>query len=1191
MARVTLGAAILIPFATATIGQQAENEKFQDVTPRLGFLPPWFKDFDTDGDGKISLDEWREGGRDPLDFRKFDLNGDGFITAEEVLRVLKKPIPKGLPPWFKELDTDGNGEITLHQWLEGGRDLAEFRKYDLNGDGFVTAEEVISYLKKRLDLKLTNGQGHYNGIIEPGDEEKYRGKKCFKVFNINFDQGKTYQIDHISNAFDSYLYLEDPNGTLLAENDDGGEGVNARLIYRAAKTGTYRVIATSLGSSLPGPFQFSVRVVNRFGHVLPKGLPWWFNDLDTDGDDQISLQEWLEGGKDPVEFNKYDLNGDGFITTDELIDYFSRPVELTFTNGELTYNGTIEETPDELYRGKKSYKRFIIKLEKGKTYQFDQISAAYQSHISLEDAEGNLVSEISAPNVGQNCRLIYRAEKSGNYRLIATSAGGFRTGDFVLTVHYGHSVAKGLPGWFRTLDKDGDGQISLEKWRKAGKDVNEFRKYDLNSDGLITADEVLAHIKRPSELTLNNGQASYNSTIEESEEEQYRGRKSFQAFNIKLEEETTYQFDCISPAFQAFLSLEDPVGNLLAETVSPNVGENCRMVFHAQYSGTYRLVVTSANGVAKGEYSLTVNLGHVEKKRPPKWFRALDKKGEGQISLDQWLKAGKSLEDFNRIDRNGDGYITVEEAMTHLKRPTDLTLRNGQANYTGPMEQSPDEMYRGKKSFKIFALRFEQGKTYQIDHTSSAFHAFLSLEDGEGNLLAEAVSPNVGENCRIIFRAEKGGMYRIIATSSAGVRVGQFSLSIRYGYILPEGLPKWFTGLDKDGDGQISLEEWREGGKDREEFLKYDLNGDGYITLDELQRYLKHPFARTLPKGLPSWFKELDKKHEGQISLEQWRAAGKDVAEFHNIDLNDDGLVTAEEVLLALKRSLDLTLVDGRATYKGTIEATPEEPYRGKVSYKSLSLKLEQGKTYQIEHQSAAFQAYVHLEDSEGNQLAEHSSPDVGGMCRLSFTAPKSGVFRLVATSAAGVRVGDFVLTVRLGQTLTKGLPPWFLTLDKDGDGQISLDEWREAGKEPGEFRKYDLNGDGLITADEMLRYLRKPLPPGFPSWFKELDPDGEGHVNIQKWHESGRPIGEFLKYDLNRDFRITVDEMIAYMKKPPPKGGLPSWFKELDVNGNGLVFLQQWIESGREQSEFRKYDLNGDGILTEDEVIRAVGK
>lgn len=56
------------------------------------------------------------------------------------------------------------------------------------------------------------------------------------------------------------------------------------------------------------------------------------------------------------------------------------------------------------------------------------------------------------------------------------------------------------------------------------------------------------------------------------------------------------------------------------------------------------------------------------------------------------------------------------------------------------------------------------------------------------------------------------------------------------------------------------------------------------------------PAERTDPVDLPAWFRDLAGKNGGQIGLAEWRSAGRSVAEFRKIDLNNDGFITADEV-------------------------------------------------------------------------------------------------------------------------------------------------------------------------------------------------------------------------------------------------------------------------------------------------------
>jgi hypothetical protein len=66
-----------------------------------------------------------------------------FLSARERL-------PKGLPSWFIEKDTNGDGQITMDEYTPVWTPdkAAEFDRYDLNHDGIITAEEVLKVEKK-----------------------------------------------------------------------------------------------------------------------------------------------------------------------------------------------------------------------------------------------------------------------------------------------------------------------------------------------------------------------------------------------------------------------------------------------------------------------------------------------------------------------------------------------------------------------------------------------------------------------------------------------------------------------------------------------------------------------------------------------------------------------------------------------------------------------------------------------------------------------------------------------------------------------------------------------------------------------------------------------------------------------------------------------------------------------------------
>jgi hypothetical protein len=77
-------------------------------------------------------------------------------------------------------------------------------------------------------------------------KDKMWAKSPHKVHEIKMTAGTAYQIDLASKAFDSFLRLEDAAGKELAQDDDSGGGLNARITFTAPKDGTYRVIVTNI---------------------------------------------------------------------------------------------------------------------------------------------------------------------------------------------------------------------------------------------------------------------------------------------------------------------------------------------------------------------------------------------------------------------------------------------------------------------------------------------------------------------------------------------------------------------------------------------------------------------------------------------------------------------------------------------------------------------------------------------------------------------------------------------------------------------------------------------------------------------------------------------------------------------------------------------------------------------------------
>src|ERR1700736_3044366 len=114
----------------------------------------------------------------------------------------------------------------------------------------------------------------------------------------------------------------------------------------------------------------------------------------------------------------------------------------------------------------------------------------------------------------------------------------------------------------------------------------------------------------------------------------------------------------------------------------------------------------------------------------------------------------------------------------------------------------------------------------------------------------------------------------------------------------------------------------------------------------------------------------------------------------------------------------------GKGDEKGlkvTGELTKDDPFdkaREKCHAKTYKFKMEANKTYVIDLKSLEkgkdFDLYLRLEDSGGKQLAEDDNGgggEFGNDARITFTAPKTDTYVIIATTYGPGATGKFSLT------------------------------------------------------------------------------------------------------------------------------------------------------------------------------------
>jgi len=90
--------------------------------------------------------------------------GSSYSNGSKPFKVMTPAdrLPRGLPSWFPSKDTNGDGQVALAEYAPTMSDssVAEFNKYDLNGDGYIIPSEVIAADKKPSSTTTSSGGDH-----------------------------------------------------------------------------------------------------------------------------------------------------------------------------------------------------------------------------------------------------------------------------------------------------------------------------------------------------------------------------------------------------------------------------------------------------------------------------------------------------------------------------------------------------------------------------------------------------------------------------------------------------------------------------------------------------------------------------------------------------------------------------------------------------------------------------------------------------------------------------------------------------------------------------------------------------------------------------------------------------------------------------------------------------------------------
>ena len=141
----------------------------EEMSSQLRDSGVW-KIYDRDKNSSLSLEEyksyWREytaaqqgfgvGGKGNTGFNSNTILIDDSLDQRPVVYRAGK-LPKELPAWFTQYDTDKDAQIGLYEWRLSQEPYMKFEGMDRNQDSLLTAEEVLWHLKSIASIGSQNG--------------------------------------------------------------------------------------------------------------------------------------------------------------------------------------------------------------------------------------------------------------------------------------------------------------------------------------------------------------------------------------------------------------------------------------------------------------------------------------------------------------------------------------------------------------------------------------------------------------------------------------------------------------------------------------------------------------------------------------------------------------------------------------------------------------------------------------------------------------------------------------------------------------------------------------------------------------------------------------------------------------------------------------------------------------------------
>ena len=287
-------------------------------------------------------------------------------------------------------------------------ELGEFRLTLARGKAAAASDTVCRGFGRVAGL-IQMGQT-ITGTLTANDPEFPGDSTYFQRWILPVTPNQSFTVDLESTEFDSYIILTRGRGDKLVENDDGGGGCNARLVYTTQDDHPLRVVVNTASRPPRQTGRFTLRVTDGESPTEAKG----------------NCRFTGSGGAAPTRPST-PAPAPTAPTT-------SRAIAVGQTQqGSLSRN-------DVLLTSDSSYAQaWTIQGRAGQTVTIDLESDEFDAYLFLRGPGISGGRDFQDDDSGGNCnaRLTASFPQTGEYEVVVNTAGKYATGAFTLSITTG----------------------------------------------------------------------------------------------------------------------------------------------------------------------------------------------------------------------------------------------------------------------------------------------------------------------------------------------------------------------------------------------------------------------------------------------------------------------------------------------------------------------------------------------------------------------------------------------------------------------------------------------------------------------------------------------------------------------------------------------------------------------------------